>query len=382
MGIYIHIPFCVRKCAYCDFLSAPADEDTRKRYIQALLEEIALKGKQAAEYEARSVFLGGGTPSILDGAQIGAVLDAVAGAFSVNAQAEITVECNPGTLSARKLSEMSAAGVNRLSIGLQSADNEQLRVLGRIHTWEQFLENYRAARQAGFENINIDLMSAIPGQSARSWKNTLLLAAEMRPEHISAYSLIVEEGTPFYERYHEDVLLQEQGKMPRFLPSEDLEREMYEQTREVLSGYGYHRYEISNYALDGRESVHNTGYWQRIEYLGLGLGASSQMGKERYKNTEDLGHYLEKDFSAKEIQTLDRKQEMEETMFLGLRMMEGVSMQEFERRFGVSMQEIYGSRIRDLTDKGLLCVNNDRLCLTAHGIDVSNYVFAGFLLDG
>ena len=238
LELYLHIPFCERKCAYCDFLSAPADPPVRISYIKKLQEEIAYYGPQFKEYQVSSIFFGGGTPTILEGYQLAAVLETVKAHFQLAADAEVTVECNPGTLTAGKAEKLVQAGFNRLSMGLQSADDRELQLLGRIHNFAQFLESYDLARKAGFRNINVDLMSALPGQTLKSWQSTLQKVTALRPEHISAYSLIIEEGTPFYERFAEDERIREEGGHPRLLPEEDVERQMYELTEAFLHTKG------------------------------------------------------------------------------------------------------------------------------------------------
>ena len=279
LELYIHIPFCVKKCLYCDFLSAPAGEEVRERYVEALLTEIRGRGREYAGRPVSSVFFGGGTPSLLTGTQMKRLLGTVSGSFLLAADAEITAEANPGTVDLEKLTAYAQAGINRLSIGLQSADNVELAAIGRIHTWEQFLETYRQARQAGFVNVNVDLMSALPGQTAESYENTLrrVLALAPQPEHISAYSLILEEGTPLYDSCQAGLT---------DIPGEDTDRRMYQDTKRILEEAGYRRYEISNYAKEGFACRHNCGYWQRRDYLGLGLGAASLEGNVRFKNGE------------------------------------------------------------------------------------------------
>ena len=380
LELYLHIPFCERKCAYCDFLSAPADLPVRISYIKKLQEEIAHYGPEFEEYQVSSIFLGGGTPTILEGYQLAAILKTVKKYFRLVADAEITVECNPGTLTAGKAEKLVQAGFNRLSMGLQSADDRELQLLGRIHNFAQFLESYDLARKAGFENINVDLMSALPGQTLKSWQNTLQKVTALRPEHISAYSLIIEEGTPFYERFAEDERIREEGGHPRLLPEEAIERQMYELTQRFLHTKGYERYEISNYAKPGSECRHNCGYWTRKDYLGLGLGASSLVGHQRFQNTSDLKEYLEQEYHHIHTETLDKKSEMEEFMFLGLRLMTGISRQQFEKTFQVTLDSVYGEVLRKLKSEQLIEEVAGYVRLTEHGIDVSNYVLSEFLL--
>ena len=380
LELYLHIPFCERKCAYCDFLSAPADLPVRISYIKKLQEEIAYYGLEFEEYQVSSIFLGGGTPTLLEGYQLAAILETVKKYFRLVADAEITVECNPGTLTAGKAEKLVQAGFNRLSMGLQSADDRELQLLGRIHNFAQFLESYDLARKAGFENINVDLMSALPGQTLKSWQNTLQKVTALRPEHISAYSLIIEEGTPFYERFAEDERIREEGGHPRLLPEEAIERQMYELTQRFLHTKGYERYEISNYAKPGSECRHNCGYWTRKDYLGLGLGASSLVGHQRFQNTSDLKEYLEQEYHHIHTETLDKKSEMEEFMFLGLRLMTGISRQQFEKTFQVTLDSVYGEVRRKLKSEQLIEEVAGYVRLTEYGIDVSNYVLSEFLL--
>ena len=407
LELYLHIPFCERKCAYCDFLSAPADLPVRISYIKKLQEEIAYYGAQYGEYQVSSIFFGGGTPTILEGYQLAAILETVKEHFNITTDAEITVECNPGTLTAGKAEKLVQAGFNRLSMGLQSTDDRELQLLGRIHNFAQFLESYDLARKAGFRNINVDLMSALPGQTLKSWQDTLQKVTALRPEHISAYSLIIEEGTPFYERFAEDERIREEGGHPRLLPEEDVERQMYELTETFLHTKGYERYEISNYAKSGYKCRHNCGYWTRKDYLGLGLGASSLVEHQRFQNTSDLKAYLEQEYSPQcegqheriaetiqlqeetgltqtghhiHIETLDKKSEMEEFMFLGLRLMAGISRQQFEKKFQVTLNSVYGEVLRKLKGEQLIEEVAGYVRLTEHGIDVSNYVLAEFLL--
>ena len=380
LELYLHIPFCVKKCNYCDFLSAPAEEETRAAYVDALLEEI--RGFEDPEdYEVVTVFFGGGTPSILPGQEIFRIMEALREKFSFRKGAEITLEANPGTVDKEKLVCYKKAGINRLSFGLQSADAEELKKLGRIHTWEKFLESFQLAREAGFSNINVDLMSALPGQTKESWEKTLRQVLALQPEHISAYSLIIEEGTPFYQFYEKDVERRDAGEEPELLPSEEEERAMYEATGRILKEQGYLHYEISNYAKPGRECRHNLGYWQRRDYLGFGLGASTLLNPVRYKNTEDLEAYLGGDFSKKEFFVLTKDNQIEETMFLGLRVLEGVSKEKFREQFSCELRVVYRKELEKLEQEGLLEEEGDFVRLTSRGIDLSNPVLAEFLLS-
>lgn len=368
LGIYIHIPFCVRKCAYCDFLSAPASRETMERYVEALKQEICRERELGEAYRAETVFFGGGTPSLLEGRQIGEILEVLARTMPFARDAEITVECNPGTLTEEKLAAYRAADVNRLSIGLQSADNRELSLLGRIHTFEEFVDNFELARKKGFGNLNVDLMSALPGQTREGWIRTLEKVTDLEPEHISAYSLIIEEETPFYERYREGA--------PGYceLPDEETDRLMYEDTKRFLGERGYERYEISNYAKPGFACRHNLSYWERVDYKGFGIGAASLLSGVRYKNRENLKEWLEGNFSYESVLSLSRKDELEETMFLGLRKMGGVVLTQ-------QMRDIYGKVLDRLKREGLLSCGDNRIFLTDRGIDVSNYVLSEFLLD-
>ncbi len=394
MEIYVHIPFCVRKCRYCDFYSVPCGKDpafgcpgARSEhtlpgagdYVNALLKELDAREDEIRGKEITSVFVGGGTPTILPVSDLEMLLmglkDGIARRGGMLAgDAEITTECNPGTLDKEKLTLMRQLGVNRLSIGLQSADNAELKALGRIHTYEEFLKNYEEARKAGFDNINIDLMSGIPGQTAASCERTLKTVAALGPEHISVYSLILEEGTPLYD----DV---EAGKVR--LPGEDFDRDMYKLTGQILAAHGYERYEISNYARPGRRCRHNMGYWTGEEYLGLGPAAASYLGCEkmcRYKNPADLKAYMSDPAGVRVLEeTLDREALMSEFMILRLRLTEGADRDEFKKRFGVPMDEVFGSVIKKQTGFGLLADREHSVALTSKGFDVANSVMCEFL---
>ncbi len=370
LELYVHIPFCIRKCEYCDFLSGPADCGAQRRYVEALCREIEACNLEN-DYEVTSIFFGGGTPSILPSEWICEIMSKIREKFYVAEHAEISIEANPGTVSLDKLQQYRAAGINRISFGCQSADNAELKMLGRIHSWEEFLESFEQARKAGFENMNVDLMSGLPEQSLESWERSLVKVAALNPEHISAYSLIVEEGTPFAERELN-------------LPDEEEERNMYERTAEILAKYGYEQYEISNYAKKGYACRHNCGYWQRTEYLGLGLGSASLIQEQRFSNTSDMKVYLENSGKTEcireNVENLSVEEQMEEFMFLGMRMLAGVSKNVFFEKFGVDMEAVYGTVIAKYVEMGLLMWSEEWLRLTREGISLSNQIFADFLL--
>lgn len=386
LELYIHIPFCVKKCQYCDFLSAPAPESAIQAYLDQAMREIRAVSRQYTAYQVKTVFIGGGTPSILTPSQTQRLLEQLDQSFCIAPGAEVTIECNPGTLDAAKLRAYQNGGINRLSMGLQSAQEEELRLLGRIHTFREFQSNYALARSMGFENINVDLMAALPGQKADTYARSLEKVIALAPEHISAYSLIIEEGTPFFERYAEADRLRAKGKSQQLLPCEEEERNMYQLTKELLLQAGYHRYEISNYALDGFACRHNTGYWKRKNYLGIGLGAASMVKNLRFSNTSDLDKYLKADFKNNknaytDIYQLKINEQMEEFMFLGLRMTQGISAKDFQNQFHKDIEEIYGQVLNKHLNEKLINKTASGFCLTEFGTDVSNYVMAEYLLD-
>ena len=375
MELYLHIPFCVKKCAYCDFLSFPSGQELQRRYAKRLMEDIDCMGKKYGDIPVDTIFIGGGTPSVPESRLIVDLMEHVNHAFRISDGAEISMEANPGTVTREKLKEYRRAGINRISFGLQSANDRELKLLGRIHTWAEFLESFALARECGFTNLNIDLMSALPGQTCESWKDTLKRVTDLEPEHISAYSLIIEEGTPFGEKYGS-----EEGR--KLLPDEDSEREMYHETKRFLRECGYERYEISNYAKPGRECRHNIGYWTGVPYLGLGLGASSYMNGSRFAVSSDMQQYLgEKPGLFQNVEKLTRKDMEEEFFYVGLRMVSGVSLTEFKKRFGVSAQEVYPGLMETFVAEKAAEFQGDRFVLTDYGLDVSNYIMAQFLQD-
>ncbi|MBO4799410.1 MAG: radical SAM family heme chaperone HemW [Lachnospiraceae bacterium] len=427
LGIYIHIPFCVRKCRYCDFLSMPATDEVQRAYVDELLEEIKYKAMvfndlNGDERPVDSIYIGGGTPSILQTLDIKGIINCVKDQFQISPDAEVSMEVNPGTLYEindpcqnyesndsftnngvnkydnsyrnEKINGWKEAGINRLSIGLQSVNNRELETLGRIHSFETFLENYNILRESGYNNINIDLISALPGQTPESWEKTLRTVADLNPEHISAYSLIIEENTPFFRLYQKDVEAKLRGDKPEELPTEEAEVRMYEMTAEVLEEYGFSRYEISNYSKPGRECRHNIRYWKRGDYLGFGIGAASLFKNKRYKNISDINEYLglftrEEYMHYKslyeETTELSIKDRMEELMFLGLRMSEGIDTGVFDECFGESkssFEEYYAGIFKSLEGQGLMeNYAPSKWRLTPKGVNISNYVLSFMLFD-
>ena len=385
-GLYVHIPFCIRKCRYCDFLSFPADDETRQNYVTRLREEILRKGDRKdpaggmKNRKAVSVFFGGGTPSLLSGKQLDSLMEALRSSYDLVPNAEITVECNPGTVDHEKLFSFRESGVNRLSVGIQSADDRELNLLGRIHTWEDAVRCFEEAEECGFDNRSADLMFSLPGQTPENWERTLKRVLKLNPKHISAYSLMIEEGTPFYDLYHEDDLLKSRGERPMSLPDEESDRQMYRMTEMLLGQSGMRRYEISNYAVPGFESIHNCGYWERREYIGFGLGAFSQTAGRRYRNTSVMREYMEGDFGRREELVLSPKEELEETFYLGLRMMKGIDLGRLPAPYKEMLQR-YEPVIEQLVEQKLLQRRGSYVALTREGIDISNYVFSQFLLD-
>ncbi len=376
LSLYIHIPFCKQKCAYCDFPSFAGLESCYDDYVEALCSELKRSADLCRDYTIPTVFFGGGTPTVLSPKQLGRLMDVVMRKYRLEDGAEITMEANSGTLDKKMLTELSAMGVNRLSMGLQAWQNRHLKRLGRIHTQEEFVQNYTDARAAGFQNINVDVMFGLPGQTLNDWAETLEHVVQLSPDHLSAYSLTVEEGTPFFEQ-------QEAGTLN--LPGEAMDRRMYALARDVLPRFGYHQYEISNFARDGKESRHNLVYWTCNEYLGLGLAAHSYVAGDRFHNTRDMKKYLEargnKRAMLEEMERLTPEDKMAEFCFMGLRLTRGISTAEFEKRFGAAFADVYGPVAERFRDEGLLKKTDEGWALTNRGLDVANTVFAAFILD-
>lgn len=378
LGLYIHIPFCVRKCNYCDFLSFPCDSYAkRKEYIYALIKQIEDYKEISRDYLVDSIFIGGGTPSILDEDLVVLLFKKLKEVFNIDRDAEITIEGNPDSLNTSKLKCYKSLGINRLSIGLQSTNDNELKVLGRPHNMTQFINAYNSARAVGFSNINIDIMSALPGQNMELYGRTLAKVIDFSPEHISSYSLIIEEGTNFYN--NQQILAS--------LPDEDLDRKMYDFTKQILKRAGYSRYEISNYSKKGYACKHNVKYWTGGDYIGLGLGASSCFEGERYRIVDDINMYIDLCNSnqmeelKKDCIKLSVKDMIEEYMFLGLRLIKGVSILEFNERFDKDIYEIYGEVIDKYVESQHIKIDGDLISLTDKGLDVCNHVMADFLID-
>ena len=374
VGLYIHIPFCRQKCMYCDFPSWAGKEGQMQGYVDALTKEIRKRGTEYTDQQVVSVFFGGGTPTTLTIPMLEQLMQAVFENWNIAEDAEITTEANPGMLDGEMAAALKKMGFNRLSMGVQAWQNRLLKELGRIHTIEVFRENFKAVREAGFTNINTDLMFALPNQTMEDWQETVKNIVAMNPEHISAYSLIIEEGTPFYDRY-------EKGELKP--AEEELDREMYHWAVDYLAEHGYEQYEISNFAKKGRQSRHNRIYWQAEEYLGMGLGSHSYMNGERFHNIYDLQEYIRADGDVsllkEDIERITEEDALAEFMFLGLRLTEGVSFAGFQERFGQGMKNIYGSQIEELVKDGLLEEDGIGIRLTKRGVDISNYVFEKFL---
>lgn len=374
LGLYIHIPFCVTKCKYCDFNSFKIDLNEKIKYLNYLGEEMKLYKEEIKNREIDSVFVGGGTPSILNENEINILFEKIKENFNIKSNAEITMECNPGTLTLNKLKVMKKSGVNRLSIGLQAVQNHHLKYIGRIHTFEEFEKNYHDAKQMGFDNINIDLMYALPNQSREDWMESLEKVVKLNPTHISAYSLILEENTELFKMYERDEFN---------LLDENTDIEMYEYTIDYLKSHGYNQYEISNYAKEGYECKHNIVYWKCDNYLGLGPGASGYINNYRYSNICDIKKYNKcLEYNKKPIEeknVLSKKDEMEEFIFMGLRMNEGINLDEFYEKFNVNFKHKYNNILDKLKNLNLIIEQNNNIALTQRGRELSNTVFIEFI---
>lgn len=365
LGLYIHIPFCLKKCNYCDFLSfSGCDLQEQTRYVQALVEELKAYQLKESDYEVDTIFIGGGTPSLLSESLIKRILDCVHESFSVAAMAEISLECNPKTLTDEKLNAYRTIGINRLSIGCQSLDDLILRFMGRVHNAKDFFETYEKARSYGFQNINVDLIFGVPGQTPKIVQKTMEEILRLHPEHLSFYSLQIEEGTPFYEKY-------KKGEFNQISDEDD--RKMYHDTLALLKKNGYLHYEISNASKKGYQCRHNLKYWSMEDYLGVGLGAHSYMQGVRFCNTSVMQEYLNGNY-VEQSHKNTRKDSISDSLFTGLRKIEGIDLLAFEKRFGERIESLYGDTIRTFQEQGLLQIEASHLRFTEKGLDVSNAV--------
>lgn len=367
--VYIHIPFCLAKCYYCDFNSFKTKEEDYFMYVEALVNEIS--NFDFSNKIIETIYFGGGTPTVLPVSLLGKIEMALAKS-NISKTAEITVEANPETLSNSYIKDLKFLFFNRLSLGLQTTDNNLLKKIGRLHTYEKFLENYCILRENNFDNINLDLMFSLPNQTIENYKKSVETVCTLNPEHISSYSISLYEGTKFYEDFSNNKLI---------LPSEDEDRKMYLLTEEILENRGYKRYEISNYSKIGYESRHNISYWQRKEYVGFGLSAHSYVNGIRYNNTNSFAEYINSKGigTAENIEILSKTNKMEEFCFLGLRLIKGINKGDFEKEFGKNFSNIYGDVIEELEKDKLVVISKNNIMLTNKGLDLSNYVFGKFL---
>ncbi len=375
IGIYIHVPFCKSKCRYCDFNSFSGRDQLIPAYFNAAAKEVAQYGGKLSGLTVDTVFIGGGTPSFVDPVYIYELMELCSKTFEICGDAEITIEANPGTLSVEKLRLYREAGINRLSMGLQAYQKNLLRLMGRIHTAEDFMSNFEDARKAGFKNINADLIFGLPGQTLRDWEKTIAGILQWEPEHLSCYSLKIEDGTIFGQ-------MLERGELSPLDDEQD--REMYYLAVNRLREAGIRHYEISNFARPGYECRHNIKYWKACRYIGVGPGAHSYFDGKRYGNICDIENYIKcvsnGQNTAENIEPVYKKDEISEFIILGLRLTEGIDTEEFRHRFGRGIFDIYGIQIKELTDRGLLECRGSRLALSSKGLDLANSVFVEFLM--
>jgi oxygen-independent coproporphyrinogen III oxidase len=372
VGLYLHFPFCQQKCNYCDFNSYAGMEHLLPKYLAAIKQEIFMYKVHVSVVD--TIYIGGGTPSLLPINDITRLFDSLRRNFYINDRAEITMETNPGSCTLEKLKVISMNGVNRLSIGLQSFNKESLKKLGRVHTVEDFIRTYQYAQEAGFKNINVDLIYGLPWQTGEEWQDTLAGVVELNPDHISLYSLSYEDGTPFSRDL-------KAGKIKKM--DEELEAEMYENAIKLLKSAGYDHYEISNFAKPGKRCRHNQIYWRNEEYVGLGAGATSYMGRVRYTNVKEIPQYIEKvfgnDYATGEKEALKLEKIIGETIMLNLRMLDGFKMDDLQKRYKANVDELYGPTIKVLANQGLLKEEEGMVKLTDHGLMIANQVFQRFV---
>lgn len=374
ISLYIHIPFCAQKCLYCDFPSFARKDHLRKAYIEALNKEIISLREKHNNLEINTIFIGGGTPSVLEANELECLLKEVA-KLNMAKEVEYSMECNPGNLTEEKLEVMKKYGVNRISMGLQAKQDNLLKGLGRIHNYKTFKENFLLAKKVGFNNINVDLMFGLPNQSLNEWEETLREIISLEPAHISAYSLIIEEGTAFYNLYENDKLK---------LPTEEEERKMYHLAKKILEENGFNQYEISNYAKEGKECRHNLAYWNMDNWIGVGSAAASYINGKRIKNISSVEEYInsikDKGEAVEEIINNSKNDNMEEFMFMGLRKINGIDENEFKNRFSMNINDVYGEILNKYIGEGLLIRESGRIFLSEKGIEISNVIMADFLL--
>ncbi len=375
IGLYIHIPFCKSKCYYCDFNSFAGMEKHIDDYFNALKKEILISRDNLKNHKIKSVFFGGGTPSYAEAKYICDIMDLCKNEFNFIDGAEITIESNPGTLTYEKLCSYKDAGINRLSIGLQAWQDRMLKSLGRIHSNQEFVDNFKQARKAGFDNINVDLIFGLPGQTLEDWKETLTNVVELNVEHLSCYSLKIEDNTPFGEMLNSGKIVQLE---------EEADREMYYLTKKFLKDNNFKHYEISNFAKPSYECRHNLIYWKAEEYIGLGAGAHSYFNGERYSNVEGVSNYIDtvsKNGVFKEnVETIDEIESMSEFVILGLRLIDGVNCDEFFERYEKEIFSVYGTQIEMLTKKSLIEHKDSKIKLSPLGLDLANEVFVEFII--
>jgi oxygen-independent coproporphyrinogen III oxidase len=374
LGLYLHIPYCLHKCGYCDFNSHPENQEESIRYVEALLSELKFYSTTLKKYSVLTVFMGGGTPTILPPLQLKKILQTVGHNFNLTSECEITIEANPATIKLETLQEIRSAGYNRISIGVQSFDEKELQLLERVHNEVEIHSTVHRARAANFKNLSMDLMFALPDQTIEKWQSHLKQAIAKNPDHLSTYNLTIEPATAFFK-------LHEKGKF--CVPHEDIQLEMYKMTIQALEDAGYTQYEISNFSKPGMESQHNINYWNNGEYLGVGAGASSYLNGERFKNVNLPSIYIrEIETKANAIDTRERLeplQAMGETLMLGLRLLKGISIDVFENRFQVSFQKVYGKAVESLLNQELITYNQNRIALSRKGLFLADSVILKFL---
>ena len=376
IGLYLHIPYCLHKCGYCDFNSHNINEAEMESYVRALLLEMEQAAKGAKDRRVNTIFFGGGTPTTLPFADLARILEACRRHFKVDPEAEITCEANPATIPQADLAQLRQAGFNRLSIGVQSFDPDELKRLERVHSVDEVYLTVERARQAGFDNLSLDLMFGLPGQTTRLWKSNLQRAIDLQPDHLSAYNLTIEPDTVFFKQ-------QAQGQLK--MPPDDFQRELFEIAIDTLTEAGYEHYEISNYAQPGKQCRHNLNYWVNGEYIGLGAGASSTLNGEHYKNVNLPARYIaqinETQTAVESRETPDRRQRMGEAVMLGLRLREGLNLSIFKRQFGISFYDAFGDTIEKMEKMELLEISNGQISLSRKGLFLADSVIVEFITE-